>query len=176
MRYTLCLLLVLTIRDAAYAQDSMSVFGSVIFFAHPNHAHWALVHQGMDSTTNKYLIMYKHVPINDAEGRPIEPVVALLCEEITDPIEIISYSLWKRQQVPFTPKRILSKFTNALSYWNAIGYEGEYTREDIQHKLLIAHYRHKRVGVSLICDSTEGVYKEVEADMRAFIKSVNLSN
>jgi hypothetical protein len=41
------------------------------------------------------------------------------------------------------------------------------------HKVLIGHMRHEQVGVQIICDSSDGVYDQVEADMRSFMRSVN---
>lgn len=176
MKQTIFVILLLSVSQVGYSQDSISAFGSVVIFKPPDSTSWNLVQRGMDEETHKYVIMYKHNPINDAGGRSIEPVVAVLCEEISEPMEIIKYSLWKRQQVSFTVNGILSKYTQELSYWNAIGYEGEYSKDDIVHKILIGHFRHKRLGAQIICDSTEGVYDKVDRDMRAFLKSVSFTD
>jgi hypothetical protein len=74
-------------------------------------------------------------------------------------------------QVPFDVKKVLSHQGGDFSYSNVIGYEGEYQKE-VLHKVLIGHMRHEQAGVQIICDSSDGVYDQVEADMRSFMRSV----
>ena len=53
-----------------------------------------------------------------------------------------------------------------------LGFEGEYKKDGIVHKVLIGCMRHQEAGLRIICDSSDGVYDKVEADMRSFLRSV----
>jgi hypothetical protein len=63
-------------------------------------------------------------------------------------------------------------FTHA----NSVGFEGEYTKGETRHLIFVAHMRHAKAGVQIICDTTEGVYDKVEPDMRKFIRSVKITD
>ena len=155
----------------AAAQESFSAHGSTVTYTRPDPAQWNLVHNGMDAKSNAFLLMFEHSPIKDAEGREIKPVIAAICEPVTDSSDVIMYSIRKRSQVPFDVKKLLTPQGGDFTHKNSAGYDGEYNR-GVVHKVIVGHLRHQGVGVQVICDSTDGVYDKVEADMRGFLRSI----
>lgn len=156
---------------AAQAQESFSVHGSTVLYTRPNAASWRLVKNEMDPKSNIFLLMFEHNPIEDSQGRRIRPVIALICEPVKDSSNVVEYSIRKRVHVPFNAKAMLTPQKGHFRYPASVGYEGEYDK-GVLHKVFVAHMRHKDVGVQIICDTTEGVYGKVEADMRSFLRSV----
>jgi hypothetical protein len=157
----------------ATAEESFSANGSTVVFTSPDRAQWDLVQNGLDEKSNKYLLMFKHKPIKDAEGRDIEPVIALISESVPDSLDVIMYSIQKRTQVPFEVKKLITWQDGSFAYRNSVGYEGEYKKGAVLHKVFIGHLRHKGAGVQIICDSTDGAHDKVEADMRNFLRSIS---
>jgi hypothetical protein len=155
----------------AAAQESFTAYGSTVIYARPEPAQWNLVHSGMDAKANAFLLLFEHSPIKDSEGREIKPVIAAICEPVTDSSDVIMYSIGKRAQVPFDVKKVLTPQAGDFTHKNSVGYDGEYSRGVI-HKVIVGHLRHQGVGVQVICDSTDGVYDKVEADMRGFLRSI----
>jgi hypothetical protein len=168
----LFLLVFFQLAILAEAQESFTAHGSTILYTSPDSANWFVVKNGIDEKSQKYLLMFQRKPIEDAQGRRVHPVIAIISEPVKDSVDVIRYSVAARAQVPFDVKKVLSYQGGDFAYQNAIGYEGEYKR-GVLHKVLIGHMRHKQVGVQIICDSTDGVYDKVEADMRSFLRSVN---
>lgn len=156
----------------AGAQESFTAHGSTVNFSRPDPANWKVVHDGIDARSNKYLLMYQHVPIKDAQGRDIEPVIALICESVPESSDVIMYSIAKRTQVGFNVNKLLTWQDGSLTYKNSVGFDGEYQKGAVLHKVLVAHMRHGTAGLQVICDSTDGVYDKVEKDMRDFLKSI----
>ena len=117
---------------AAAAEDSFTANGSTVVFARPDPTQWYLVHNGVDEKSGKYLLMFQHKPIKDAEGRDVEPVMALVSESVTDSSDIVTYSIHKRTQVPLEVKKLITYKDGGFTYQNAVGYEAEYTRKGIR--------------------------------------------
>ena len=157
----------------AHAQNSFTAYGSTVKFTSPDPAKWELTRNEMDEKSKKYLVMFEHHPIQDAEGRAIRPVIAIIAESVPDSLDVIQFSIRLRGHTPFQVNKMVSQQDGSLTHKNSVGYEAEYER-GVLHKILIGHLRHGAVGVQVICDSTDGVYDKVEADMRNFLRSVTL--
>ncbi len=156
----------------APAQESFTTQGSTVLYARPDPAVWNLVNNGTDPKSGAYLIMFKRSPIKDAQGRDIEPVMAIICESVPDSLDVIQYSIGKRAQIPFKVNEMMTPQRGDFTYGNSVGFEGEYQKGQVLHKVLIAHMRHGKVGAQMICDSTDGVYDKVQPDMREFLRSI----
>ncbi|MFZ5868710.1 MAG: hypothetical protein ACOYXY_22725 [Thermodesulfobacteriota bacterium] len=155
----------------AQAEEAFTAFGSTVVFVSPDPSKWNLVHNGMVKDSKGHLLMFECNPIKDAEGRNVRPVIAIICEQVPDSLDVIKYSIWKRTQIPLDVKKVMTYQDGSLTYRNSVGYEGEYVK-GVVHKVFVAHMRHKQVGLQVICDSTDGVYDKVEADMRDFLRSI----
>jgi len=122
-------------------------------------------------------IIYKHHGIEDAEGRLIIPNMAIVYELVSDSTDVILYSFWRRKNLSLEITKVLTWEDGLFSHRNGVGYEGEYTDEKgLRHLALLVHLVNGKTGVQIICDATEGVYRQVEPAMRAFVKSVVFSD
>ncbi|MBM3301833.1 MAG: hypothetical protein FJY85_18015, partial [Deltaproteobacteria bacterium] len=110
----------------AEAQESFTAHGSTILYNRPDVAQWKVVHDGIDARSKAYLLMFKHVPIKDAEGRYIEPVMALICESVPGSPDLIQYSIAKRVSTPFQVNELLTPQKGYFTHRNSVGYKGEY--------------------------------------------------
>src|SRR5437870_5632565 len=54
---------------------------------------WVLFQDSKPESNNKGAIMYKHSPILDSSNSPVEPVFAIVYENIRDSIDAIEYSV-----------------------------------------------------------------------------------
>lgn len=171
----IALIFLLLVSSACFAKELVfvSALGSKVYFAPPDTTLWGLEKNEM-SETGKYIVEFVHVPVQDSIGREIQPVVAFIIESVEDSCDVIVYSIRKRSQTPFKVEKVLSYEDGHFSYPNAIGYEGSYTKGEITHRVIIAHMRQGSIGLQVICDSTEGIYHQVESDMRTFIYSIGI--
>jgi len=156
----------------AEAQESFTVHSSTVLYGRPDAAQWRLMNDGIDANSKAYLVMFKRTPIKDAEGREIEPVMAIICESVPSSTDVIQYSIAKRVNTPFQVNSLLTPQQGYFTHKNSVGYQGEYKRGSVLHKVLIGHLRNRDVGVQVICDSTDGVYDKVEADMLGLLRSI----
>jgi tetratricopeptide (TPR) repeat protein len=162
-------------QSVSFAENSIAASGSVMRFAPPDDAHWKLTKKEYDKKRGAGRIVYKHLPIKDPQGHEIEPLMAVIFEEMSAFLDAGTYSESERAQksMDWQEKRKFTSQDGSLSYPNAEGYDGEYTVQGVIHKIIVAYMVHKELGVQIICDSTDGVYDKVESDFRAFIKSIN---
>ena len=173
-RFLLLLSLIIPITSC-FAQDLafIQVFGSRIYFEPPDSSRWGLSDNSSKSPT-MHLLQFVHFPIADSAGNEIRPVIAVLAEKVPDSVDVVAYSIAKRLDVPFSVVKVLTFEDSCFAFRNVVGYEGTYESHGVLHRLFIVHMRHAKVGLQLICDSTDGVYTKVEQDMRRFIKSVGI--
>lgn len=157
----------------AYGEETLTVFDSRLSYARPDATLWKMVNNGKCEKSGKYLVMFERKPILDAQGHRVRPVMAIVCESVPEDMDVISYSIWKRGQTPFTVDKLITYQDGSFSHRNSVGYEGEY-KKVVVHKIIIGHLRHGRLGAQVICDSSDGVFDKVEAEMRAFLRSIKL--
>ena len=156
-------------QDLAY----VAALGSKVYFAPPDTNNWAIEQNEMTEYGN-YVLLFKHIPIQDSLGREIQPVMAFIVESVPDSLDVINYSIVKRSHTRFTVDKVLTFDKGYFSHRNTVGYEGSYSNGEIKHRVLIAHMRQAAVGLQVICDSTDGVYLRVENDMRQFVHSIGI--
>ena len=172
-RFCAVLILLFLFDGVTHAQESFTAFGSTVTYTRPDSNKWNLVSNGMQGKSKAYLVMFEHQPIKDSLNRDVKPVIALICESVPESLDVIRYSIWKRGQTPFKVNKMMAHQDGSFTYKNSVGYEGEYKKDSVIHKIFIGHLRHGKVGIQLICDSTDGVFDKVEADMRSFLRSIN---
>ena len=156
----------------ADAEESFTAFGSTVTYARPDSTNWNLVNNGIQGK-KAYLVMFERNPIKDSKGRDVKPVIAIICESVPESVDVIKYSIWKRGHTPFKVNKLITYQDGSFTCRNSVGFEGEYTKGKVLHKIFVGHLRHGKVGVQAICDSTDGVYDAVEEDMRSFLRSIN---
>jgi len=158
---------------SADAQEAFIVHGSKVVYQRPDPAQWQLVHNGIEAKSKAYLLMFKHIPIKDAQGRDIEPVIAVICEVVPNSPDVTNYSSARRARTPFEVKKVLTPQEGYFSYQTAVGYQGEYKRGTVLHKVVVGYLRYRDLGVQILCDSTDSVYNKVQADMLRLLRSID---
>lgn len=119
------------------------------------------------------LYSFKRKPITDSLNRGIVANVSVLIENVEKGLDVISWSTERRQQVPFTVTKVLTKEKGNLSAYQAIGYEGSYVdSKKIIHRILIVYAIHQNKGVQMICDTTDSVWPMVVPEFLTGIKSL----
>lgn len=158
---------------SAPSGDTLPLIRGKLVFTNPNPKVWKLDDRSAAPTMG--MIMFKRDPIMNPEGIPIWPVLAVVYEDLPkdSKMDVIEYSLFKRQQLPFDVDRVLTPDSGDLTYRNAIGYEGHQDQHGRTHKLLIAHMLFDHQGIVVIGDATADVYDKVAGEMKAFLKSVD---
>lgn len=160
-------------EDGPSSQGRIEAFGINILYEIPDIAVWKKDSSVFRESVQRGMISYKHTPIKDNLGRDIEPVVAIVYEELpSDSIDPILFSANKRATAGFDVDGVFSPEDFELSHENTIGYYGHYEKGGVIHNVIIAHMVYKNVGVQVICDSTKDVYDHVKEDMESFVGSV----
>ena len=161
----------------SYSQTSISAFGSKIVFVKPDSSVWHLIQDSRPSEGSKGVTMFKHAPIKDSLGRPVEPVIALVYENIPDTIDVIEYSVGVLGSKPYSIRRdLLGGYPEYSSDKHSVVFKGDYSRSGVKHKVMLGYIFFKHIGIELIGDATDGVYDKVESDIQKFIKSVAIKN
>ncbi len=175
MKTAILALLFFAPSSVAWGQSEIEAFGTKILFTKPDEGIWTLVQETAPSERSKGSRMFKRAPIIGTKGLPVEPVLALIFEQVTQTTDTIIYSLngLMRHQQSFQLKwEALGGYPDYSCDRYSIVYKGEYTRSGFLHKVYLCYILHKGVGVEIIADSTEDVFDQVEADMLSFIKAV----
>jgi hypothetical protein len=158
-------------------QSNREAFGSRIYFTPPAMPQWQTVQDSDPREGMKGIIIYKHIPILDQLSRRIEPVMALLYEQVPDSMDVIVYFLNKLGEKPYRVERdSLYAYPDRTSHPNSFSVRGHYSRSDITHTVYLAYFREGRLGVEIVADAAEEVFPIVEEEMRAFIKSVTIDS
>lgn len=121
-------------------------------------------------------IMFKHTPIMDSNRRPIEPVFGIFYENnVKGPKDVTEYSVNFIGDKPYKPKtNLLGGYPNYSSDKNSVVFDGEYTREEVKHRIYLGYVFRGGTGVEVVADSTDGVFPQVQKEMLKFLKSVTL--
>lgn len=141
----------------------------------PDKTVWKTYRDEINPNKSKGVLIYQHVPITDSKGRTIEPVIAFIYERqnsIVDPVKYAEAALAKKQ---FNPKYTRQGgYPQYSSDKHSAVYAGEYTRDGIKHKVVLGYICCNSIGIEIVCDATDEVFKNVEADMTAFLRSVKV--
>jgi hypothetical protein len=149
-----------------------------IIFEDLDSLNWSVVDDHLPVQGTKGVLAFKHSPILDSLGRPIEPIIAIVFEEIPDSIDIdvIEYSVPRIGTKPWGFKNdLLGGYPEYSSDINSVFFKGEYTREGVDHVVRLGYIIDDLFGLEIIADATEEVFPYVESDIASFMKSVRLN-
>lgn len=133
---------------------------------------WFLAEKKNDHDRQAYF--FKRASIDDHEGRKIIPNIGIIIEKAPADGDAIAYSAMKRTYIPFDVSEV---FTGAdskkINYKNAIGYQGTYNdRLGTAHTIYVIHAIHNDKALQFIMDCTTSVFKEINPEFQAAIKSI----
>ena len=156
----------LLVSALAESAERLVAFGHEIEYAVPSSA-W--IESDRISSISKGMVMYKHTPLKDKEGRIVEPVLSIIYEltptTITSLDEYVSYA---RAKTPFTTVSAKKLENGTVVFFCT------YTKHDVSHSLEIGHLFSDGVGVQVMSDTTVSLLSRVSADQRNFVSSVVL--
>jgi hypothetical protein len=166
-----CLMVFLFVK----VQYRINEFIPKIRFKTLDSSEWILTTDELPTNNSRGVLMFKHNSIIDSFGRPVEPVIAILYENIKDSIDVIEYSIGLLGQKPFKIKHeLLGGYPELSSDKYSIVFRGEYLRENVKHLVMIGYILSGNIGIEIIGDATEEIYPKVESDLKDFLKSVNI--
>jgi len=172
----ICFYFFIVMSNLVFAQTNIYKFSSKITFTKPSEV-WKLSQDDAATDGGKGMLVYKHTAIKDSKGRSIEPVIAIMYENIPDPTDVTAYSVGVLGKKPFTVNhKLLGGFPDYSSDHHSVVYSGDYTRGGVKHKVLLGYIAYKHVGIEVVCDATDEIFAKVKADMSAFIKSVSVKD
>ena len=175
MKVAILTIFLIISSSAVWGQTTIDAFGSKISFISPNEKVWKLTQKIEPSKSSKGLRMFKHEKIIGTVSLPVEPVIALIFEQVIEPIDTIEYSVNRLSNKPYKLKwDLLGGYPDYSSDKHSAVFKFEYTRSGILHKGYLCYILFKNVGLEIIADSTFDVFEKVAPDMRVFIKSVTI--
>jgi hypothetical protein len=157
------------------SQEQIIKFNPKIAFSKPDQNSWRVVSYEAPNEGNKGILMYKHLPILDSLGYSIEPVLAVLYENINEKVDVIEYSVSTLASKPYDIQRkLLGGYPAYSQDKHSVVFKGYYEREGIKHTVLLGYILYKKVGIEIIGDATSDVFNLVEKDFSIFLKSVHI--
>lgn len=159
----------------AWAQTSIDAFGTKIIFTKPDEKGWTLVKETEPGEGTKGVRVFKHEKIMGKKGVPSEPVISLVFEEVPKSMNAAAYAMKGIDDIEKSLKitwELLGGYPDYSSDQHSIVYKAKYTKSGIPHRVYLCYILYNNTGVVILADSADDVFKQVDADMSAFIKSV----
>jgi hypothetical protein len=158
-----------------FSQTVINFDGKKIIYSTPDSSSWKLIKEVDPSDGSKGARMFKHRMMVDSKGRFIEPIIGLVFEKVLDSIDVIEYSVGVLGHKPYTIEReLLGGYPDHSSDKHSVVFRGDYSNRGVHHKVLLGYIFHNNIGIEIIADATKDVFRRVESEMKAFIKSVNI--
>lgn len=146
-----------------------------IYYNNPNPDVWHLVQQEAPNERSNGVLMFKHTPILDSQGRTIEPVIGIVYAYDVKADDVIVFSTIRLANRPWGFKhKVLGIYPKYSDDKHAVVYEGEYVRGGVKHRVLLGYVYAGNTGVEIVADATEDVFPLVQKEMGEFVKSVKL--
>ncbi|MCC5936173.1 MAG: hypothetical protein JJU34_02720 [Lunatimonas sp.] len=125
----------------------------------------------------KGIVMFKHTPIIDSQNRPVEPIMAILYEQLNDTLDVVEYSASLIGTKGYNLKwDLLGGYPDFSKDPQSAIFKGTYERSSIEHTVLIGYIKRNNFGVEIICDTTSEILPELDNEMSNFIKSFIIKN
>jgi len=175
MKDKILLVLILFLGLNAFSQNKHKTFNANIVFQRPDTSIWNLIKETEPNGNSKGSIVFKRKAIIDSLGRPVEPMMAIVIENLHDSLDVVEYSVNYFGHAPYHLKyTLLGGYPEYSADKHSIIFNCEYIREGTIHTILLGFIVYKGIGLQIICDCTDSVYPKAQKDMRNFIKSVYL--
>jgi hypothetical protein len=159
----------------AWAQTSIDAFGNRIIFTKPDEKVWNLVKDTAPGEGEKGVLVFKHEKIMGKKGVLSEPVISLIYEQVPKSMNAAAYAMKGLEDIEKSLKitwNLLGGYPDYSSDQQSVVYKARYKISGIPHRVYLCYILYNNTGVVIIADSAEDVFKQVDADMLAFIKSV----
>jgi hypothetical protein len=140
-----------------------------VAFANPDPSTWEPLDLETPSRTDMINRSFRHRGIRDSRGIDVHPVISITAWKFpNDEMTLKGFSKYLLKQAPF--KVTNREMKNGRLYLQGTRAYGGYT-----HVVRRVFSFTNRVGVDVICDSTDSVYKRVKDDFDFWLQSAELT-
>lgn len=168
-------LILLSFRGISQVSNNQII--SKIVFVKPNTVNWILANNDFSPEKMRGAIVFKHRPIADSKGRLIEPMIALVYENVNEKMDVIEYSINLLSNNPYEINRdLLGGFPDYSSDKHSVVFKGDYLRDGVKHKVYLGYILYNKIGIEIIGDGTDEIFQSIDADIKKFIKSVYIKD
>lgn len=142
----------------------------------PNLMEWQLVADSPPEPGNKGIVMFKHKPLYDSIRKcQVEPIMAILYESHSDTLDVVEYSVNLLGKKKFQMKwDLLGGCPEQSKDCHSAVFDAKYTRETVEHSVILGYVKCNNFGVEIICDSTTDFFPALEDEMRKFLRSFRI--
>ncbi|GEM_PF-2101272 len=175
MKTAILTILFVVSSGIAWAQTSIDAFGNKIIYTKPDEKVWTLVKETDPGEGKKGIRVFKHEKIMGKKGVPSEPVISLVFEEVPKSMNAAAYALKGLEDIERSLKitwELLGGYPDYSSDQHSLVYKAKYSKSGTPHRVYLCYILYNNTGLVIIADSAEDVFKQVDADLLAFIKSV----
>jgi len=170
-RITQLIILSLLIHLGVQAQEVIDE--AKLQFELPND-HWNFTERQTYESTIVYT--YKRDFILDSAGRKIDPQISFVIEPVDSTLDIVSYSMYKRTNVPFDVVSMFSHEDGTMKFEYGVGYQGKYFDRGLEHRIYLVHGIYNKMGITLIMDTTEEIAEIVAPEFLKCLKTFDTIN
>lgn len=138
-------------------------------YENPDPMTWFPMDLGMAPRSDRFNVTLRHQGIQDARGVNVQPVMAITAWRLPAPdgMTLDDFSAYLLRQIPMKDPRRETR--NGRLYVTGTAEYGGYT-----HILRRAFVVRGRVGLDLLCDSTDTVFEKVREDFEKWVATVTL--
>lgn len=138
-------------------------------YANPDPGTWAPLDLGMPARPDRLNVTLRHKGIHDARGVDVQPVMSVTAWKLPAPngMSLEDFSAYLLRQIPMKGAR--KETRDGRLYVTGTTNYGGYT-----HVLRRAFVLRGRIGLDLVCDSTDTVFEKVQGDFEKWVATVAL--
>ncbi|HBH25757.1 MAG TPA: hypothetical protein DDY13_20375 [Cytophagales bacterium] len=168
MKNLLFTLTMIMVHSFIFGQTT-KIEGTKLHITMPN-PEWELT----NTQENGDILVYyfKRTPIIDSQQRKVIPNISIIVEE-NDGLDVVTYSIMKRNSMPFDVTDTFIPKDIEMKYKNAIIYRGSYNDEHGKHQLYVVFVNNGKTGLRVICDVLDELFEHVEPEFLAAITSIS---
>jgi hypothetical protein len=138
-------------------------------YVNPNPETWTPTDLGLRAGSDKFKVTLEHKGIKDARGVDVTPVMAITAWKLPAPsgVSLEDFSAYLLRQTPMKGAR--KELRDGRLYVSGTVAYGGYT-----HVIRRAFVVQGRIGLDLVCDSTDTVFEKVREDFMNWVATVAL--
>ncbi len=138
-------------------------------YVNPDPATWLPADLGMPQLPDRFCVALQHKGIRDARGIDVKPMMAITAWKLPAPdgMSLEDFSAYLLRQVPM--QDLTREIRDGRLYVTGTSAYGGYT-----HVLRRAFVVQGRIGLDLLCDSTDTVLERVREDFETWVATVAL--
>jgi len=164
------IIFLLNVFPVCYGQ-TQKIEQAALQFELPNDK-WSLLKT--QEANSKFIYFYKREPITDKNGNQVVPNISFIVEDVSDSIDVVTFSAFKRLKTPFDVIEVFSAGSNdkRINYGAAVCYKGKYKENEFEHTVYVIHLIKNKKGVQIFFDITSDLFPDYEKEFLITLKSL----